>query len=70
MKKSEALKEIIFWLEHTEHIDLPTSISSDFNKAAEELLARLEELGMLPPKTKLNALNIEDNAWEPEDEKK
>lgn len=67
MKRSEALTEIIFWLEQTDHINLPTTAGSDFNKAAEELLSRLEELGMLPPKTKLNALNIEDNAWEPED---
>jgi hypothetical protein len=67
MKRSEALTEIIFWLEQTDHINLPTTLGSDFNKAAEELLFRLEELGMLPPKTKLNALNIEDNAWEPEE---
>jgi hypothetical protein len=33
---------------------------------SELILSKLEELGMLPPKTKLNTLNIEDNAWEPE----
>ena len=35
---------------------------------AEHILEIVESKGMLPPKTKLNALNIEDNAWEPEDE--
>lgn len=67
MKRSEALTEIIFWLEQTEHIDLPTTLGSDFNKAAQELLSRLEELGMLPPRTKLKGLELEDNAWEPEE---
>lgn len=32
-----------------------------------EVLALLEEAGMLPPRTKLEALGIEDNAWESED---
>lgn len=33
-----------------------------------ELLEKLEQAGMLPPRTDLPKLGISDNAWEPEDE--
>lgn len=33
---------------------------------AERILKRLEDIGMLPPTTKLKTLDISDNAWEPE----
>jgi hypothetical protein len=46
------IAEIIFWLEQTDHLNLPTTLGSDFKKAAEELLCRIEEAGMLPPETK------------------
>lgn len=32
-----------------------------------EVLDTIEQAGMLPPRTKLGTLGIEDNAWEPED---
>ena len=35
---------------------------------AERILKRIEVLGMLPPRTKLKGLDLQDNAWESEDE--
>ena len=35
---------------------------------AKDILSLVEQLGMLPPRTKLKGLDLEDNAWEPEDE--
>lgn len=35
---------------------------------ANEVLDMIEGFGMLPPRAKLGALGIEDNAWEPEGE--
>jgi hypothetical protein len=74
MKRSEAVELI---LSKMQHLDLVTEVdrvggsTSEVNQVAyseaSQLLEFIEELGMLPPKTKLNALNIEDNAWEPED---
>ena len=37
-------------------------------KMAETILQVQKEAGMLPPLSKLNALGVKDNAWEPEDE--
>jgi hypothetical protein len=59
MKRSEAVEVIINFLEEWYGEDRPVKIASN-------LLTELESMGMLPPKTKLNTLNIEDNAWEPE----
>lgn len=80
MKRSEMLTEIIFWLEQTDHLNLPTTLGSDFKKAAEELLCRIEKLGMLPPKACIErSVRVGDeertayhntHEWEPEDEEK
>jgi len=56
-------------MRRTEAIDLliehgPAGIDKEI---ASKMLTELEKAGMLPPRTKLGALGIEDNSWEPED---
>ena len=63
MKRSEALKEIGNTLKA---LRMCEPDYSDEN-ISRHILARLEQIGMLPPRAKLGALGIEDNAWEPED---
>jgi hypothetical protein len=49
MKRSEIIAEIILWLEQTDYLNLPTAQGSDFSRAADELLTKLEKAGMQPP---------------------
>ena len=56
-------------MRRTEAINLlmkhgPTGMDEEI---ANKMLTELEKAGMLPPRTKLEALGIEDNSWEPED---
>jgi hypothetical protein len=59
MKKSDVINQIAYTISSMKH--------EEDLYLARVILATIEDMGMLPPKTKLNTLNIEDNAWEPED---
>ena len=50
MKRSELVTRIEEYLLHTQHLDIPCSLGSDFKAAAEELVVLIENVGMLPPK--------------------
>lgn len=69
MKRSEALK--IIDEQYGEFVAdwLKADINNleGFTPLNERILSALEHAGMLPPRAKLGALGIEDNAWEPED---
>lgn len=59
-------------MRRTEAIDLliehgPIGVDEE---VANKMLTALEKVGMLPPRTKLGTLGIEDNAWEPEHDEK
>jgi hypothetical protein len=63
MKRSEAI-ELIFdrlWELNGNTLEFIE------RKEACKILTDLENAGMLPPKTKLNRVGVEDNAWEPEE---
>ncbi len=65
MKRSEALIHIINVLRLTgNHYCDDGRDEQDANR----ILNRLEQIGMLPPRTDLPKLGVSDNAWEPEDE--
>lgn len=49
MKRSELVTRIEEYLLHTQHLNIPCSLGSDFNAAANELVALIEQAGMLPP---------------------
>jgi hypothetical protein len=82
MKRSELVTRIEEYLLHTEHLDIPCSLGSDFKAAAEELVVLIEKAGMIPPKTKallsdfysgfsqefLDEHQFTVNRWETEDE--
>lgn len=71
MKRSELVTKIEEYLLYTEHLDIPCSLGSDFNAAAEELVILIEKNGMLPPEYVVDySPMITTNAWEPEDEEK
>lgn len=57
MKRSEMIEKIAKRLS-------PVGVSEP---TCEEVLSIIEEAGMLPPRTKLDKLGLEDNAWDPED---
>jgi hypothetical protein len=59
MKRTDALAEITSILDTEHDLDNPSK--------SELILVKLEEMGMLPPRTNLSYLyDIEDNAWEDE----
>lgn len=63
MKRSEMVEKL--------HEILNSKLYQDYQFTLEELsdlLAELENSGMLPPVTQLKKLGISDNAWEPENE--
>lgn len=60
MKKSE-LKKLIF-----ERLEFNYSHPEANAKLADELVALIEQVGMLPPRVHLPAIGISDNAWESE----
>lgn len=65
MKRSEALIHIINVLRLTgNHYCDDGRDEQDANR----ILNRLEQIGILPPRTDLPKLGVSDNAWEPEDE--
>lgn len=65
MKRSEALIHIINVLRLTgNHYCDDGRDEQDANR----ILNRLEQIGMLPPRTDPPKLGVSDNAWEPEDE--
>lgn len=67
MKRSEAIEHIVNVLRLTgNHFCDDGRDEQD----AERILRRLESIGMLPPPAQLKQLNIRDNAWEAEHEKK
>lgn len=69
MKRSELVTKIEEYLLHTEHLDIPCSLGSDFKAAAEELVVLIEDAGMLPPEYVVDySPMITANAWEPEDD--
>lgn len=78
MKRSELVTRIEEYLLHTEHLDIPCSLGSDFKAAAEELVILIEKTGMLPPKACIErSVRVGDeqrtayhntHEWEPEDE--
>ena len=57
MKRSELVTRIEEYLLHTQHLDIPCSIGSDFKAAAEELVVLIENVGMLPPVDKEHFLD-------------
>lgn len=69
MKRSEMHNKILTYIWHTEHLDIPCSLGSDFNQAAEDILSLIEEAGMKPPRyTKLSESNETEavEGWEDE----
>jgi hypothetical protein len=74
MKRSEALKLIDDEYDKFVKDWLSLDIGDDneiskFVPLNERILKALENIGMLPPYTKLTTLKIADNTWEPEDER-
>ena len=77
MKRSEMVNIIEEYLCHTEHLDIPCSLGSDFKAAAKEIVALIEQAGMLPPKACIErSVRVGDeqrtayhntNEWEPEE---
>ena len=69
MKRSELVTRIEEYLLHTEHLDIPCSLGSDFKAAAEELVILIEKTGMLPPEYLVGySPMITAYVWEQEDE--
>lgn len=60
MKRSEMLERVSNIIKEHQPCCEPKDI-------AELILQKIEFAGMLPPRTKLDKLNLEDNAWDPED---
>lgn len=58
MKRSEVVDMIYERL-------IPLNVGKDI---CNEIIEIIEKAGMLPPRTKLGELGVEDNSWEPEDE--
>lgn len=74
MKRSEALKliddEYGKFVKDWLSLDIGDDDEiSKFVPLNERILKALENIGMLPPYTKLTTLKIADNTWEPEDER-
>lgn len=63
MKRSEMIKIIKDTLEANDYSESSTSAE----EMASIIMYEIDEAGMLPPRTKLDKLNFEDNAWDPED---
>ena len=61
MKRSEALEKIADTIYHS-----CETTWIEARKSADAVLTKLEEIGMLPPRTLLKPLNLEDNAWDQE----
>lgn len=59
MKKSDVINQLAYTLHSMKH--------EEDLYLARVILATLEDMGMLPPRTKLKGLDLEDNAWEPEE---
>ncbi len=53
MKRSELVTRIEEYLLHTQHLNVPCSLGSDFKAAAEELVVLIEQAGMRPPKERV-----------------
>lgn len=67
MKRSDILQIL------EEALEKHTNISSSCcnlginTESLSAVLGELEKAGMLPPRTKLKGLDLQDNAWEPEE---
>lgn len=69
MKRSDAIKQLKYWL-------FGATNDSEKLKEAESLLTKIEDMGMLPPKTmrtdpghfKGDSFKYSVNEWTPEDE--
>lgn len=69
MKRSEMLDHIKEeLLEKLKHRWLKMDDDLWADHTSNQLLDMIEGFDMLPPRTKLKGLELEDNAWEPEDE--
>lgn len=61
MKRSEAVEQVA----ETIYKSCETTWI-EARRSADAAVAKLEEIGMLPPRTMLKPLNLEDNAWDSE----
>lgn len=61
MKRSQMVLEIAKIIPRT-----TVEIQQPHLAWAHGILIKLEELGMLPPATIIQPLNVQDNAWDPE----
>ena len=50
MKRSEVYNKILTYIWNTQHLNIPSSLGSDFNQVAEDILYLIEESGMTPPR--------------------
>lgn len=62
MKKSEVIKIIQKVIESNRYEHIPAEC------IAEEILSRIEKIGMLPPSIYLSNFQKNDNGWEPEND--
>lgn len=77
MKRSKVIEELVALFYSTDNLDIPNSSFINDEKLANEILTKLEELGMLPPFNKVGQVPFntydaileavsEDFSWEEE----
>lgn len=63
MKRSQMIQHLVELLEPVIYDRFNAHVEADY------ILTKLQDEGMLPPLTYFSTLKVQDNGWEPEDDK-